>query len=317
MKHYIGVDIGGTKIAVVKGNERGEILEKIRFRNDRGMKEALSTIEHHVKSLGSAEAIGISCGGPLDPQKGVILSPPNLLGWENVAITSILEEACGISAFLCNDADACALAEWRFGAGKGTQNMVFLTFGTGLGAGLILNGALYSGASGGAGEVGHIRMSPFGPVGYGKRGSLEGFASGGGIARLARDMALERLQQGRTTAFCGEVGQLDGITAETVATAAKNGDLTAKEVYRICGDMLGRGISLLIDLLNPERIVLGSIYVRSSELLIPSMQAAIEAESLPLNAAACQILPAALGEQLGDVAAISVAIDHMETERVK
>lgn len=314
MKHYIGIDIGGTKIAVVLGNERGEILEKIRFANDQGMEAALEAIVHHARSLGKAEAIGISCGGPLDAKRGMILSPPNLIGWENVAITSILEESCGIPAFLCNDADACALAEWRFGAGKGTQNMIFLTCGTGLGAGLILNGALYSGASGGAGEIGHIRMSQFGPVGYGKRGSMEGFASGGGIAQLARSLALERLQRGEATAFCTTPAQMDRITAETVANAAKQGDVTAKEVYRICGDMLGRGMAILMDLLNPERIVLGSIYVRSSELLIPSMQAAIQAEALPLNAAACEILPAALGERLGDVAAISVAIDHMKTE---
>lgn len=317
MKHYIGVDIGGTKIAVVLGNERGEILEKIRFANNQGKEAALEAIVHHARSLGKAEAIGISCGGPLDAKRGMILSPPNLIGWENVAIASILEEACGIPAFLCNDADACALAEWRFGAGKGTQNMIFLTCGTGFGAGLILNGALYSGATGGAGEVGHIRMNQFGPVGYGKRGSMEGFASGGGIAQLARSLALERLQRGEVTAFCSEPAQMSDITAETVANAAKQGDTTAKEVYRICGDMLGRGMAILIDLLNPERIVLGSIYVRSSELLIPSMQAAIKQEALPLNAAACEVLPAALGEQLGDVAAISVAIDYMKTEHRK
>lgn len=315
MKEYIGVDIGGTKIAIVKGNERGEILQKIRFLNNEGKDAALAKILQHVKELGPAEAIGISCGGPLNSRTGRILSPPNLLGWDDVPIVSILEEATGIPSYLCNDADACALAEWRFGAGKGCQNMVFLTFGTGFGAGLILNGTLYSGTCGGAGEIGHLRISRFGPVGYGKRGSFEGFASGGGIAQLARTAALEQLQVGKTTAFCQNREQLDDITAQTVAEAAKNNDPTAIEVYRQSGEMLGHALSILIDLLNPERIVIGSIFVRASELLIPAMQEVIRAETLPMNASVCEVLPAALGEQLGDVAALSIAIDQHERRK--
>ena len=315
MKEYIGVDIGGTKIAIVKGNERGEIIQKIRFLNNEGKDAALAKILHHVKELGSAEAIGISCGGPLNSHTGRILSPPNLLGWDDVPIVSILEEATGIPAYLCNDADACALAEWRFGAGKGCRNMVFLTFGTGFGAGLILDGSLYSGTCGGAGEIGHLRLSRFGPVGYGKRGSVEGFVSGGGIAQLARTAALEQLQVGKQTAYCQNREQLDSITAQTVAEAAKNNDPTAIEVYRQSGEMLGHALSILIDLLNPERIVIGSIFVRASELLIPSMQEVIRAETLPMNASVCEILPAVLGEQLGDVAAISIAIDQHERRK--
>lgn len=314
MKEYIGVDIGGTKIAIVKGNEKGEILKKIRFENTMCMQDAVSLIIQHVKEMGKAEAIGISCGGPLNSQTGRILSPPNLLGWDDVPIVSILEEACGMPAYLCNDADACALAEWKFGAGKGCRNMVFLTFGTGFGAGLILNGHLYSGTCGGAGEIGHIRISQFGPVGYGKRGSMEGFASGGGIAQLARTAALEALQMGKHPSFCRCREELDGITAASVALAAKAGDPIAIDVYRLSGEMLGRGLSILIDLLNPERIVIGSIYARSSELLIPAMQEVITAEALPMNAAVCKVLPAELGEKLGDVAALSVAIDQNKQE---
>ena len=112
-------------------------------------------------------AVGISCGGPLDSKKGLILSPPNLPGWDNVPVTKLLSEALQVPAFLQNDADACAIAEWRFGAGQGCENMVFLTFGTGLGAGLILNGKLYQGASGMAGEVGHLRLFDNGHIGYG------------------------------------------------------------------------------------------------------------------------------------------------------
>ena len=143
MKEYIGIDIGGTKCAVIRGDEKGNILEKLRFATE-GRDSSLKKILDAACSLRSQQtaAVGISCGGPLDSKKGLILSPPNLPGWDNVPVTKLLSEALQVPAFLQNDADACAIAEWRFGAGQGCENMVFLTFGTGLGAGLILNGKL-------------------------------------------------------------------------------------------------------------------------------------------------------------------------------
>ena len=146
MKEYIGIDIGGTKCAVVLGNERGEIVRKLRFPTQ-GRDETLKRIFESADELRAdrAAAIGVSCGGPLDSRKGVILGPPNLPGWDEVPIAAMLKERFQVPANLRNDADACAVAEWRFGAGRGCKNMVFLTFGTGLGAGLILNGRLYEG----------------------------------------------------------------------------------------------------------------------------------------------------------------------------
>ena len=309
MKEYIGVDIGGTKIAVVKGDASGKVLKKVRFLNDMTPETAIGRIIDEARSMGSAEAIGISCGGPLDSKRGLILSPPNLPGWDSVPIVKLLEDALGIPAYLQNDADACALAEWKFGAGVGADNIIFLTFGTGMGAGLILNGRLYSGSCGSAGEIGHVRLERFGPVGYGKEGSFEGFASGGGIAQLGRVAALERLQMGLKTAYCESADSLDKISAQSIAQAAEAGDETAISVYRKCGEMLGRGLSILIDILNPEMIIIGSIYARSGKLLEESMREAIRAEALPHAAEACLILPAKLGESLGDVAALSVAVN--------
>ena len=298
----IGIDIGGTKCAVVLGNEKGEILKKERF--DTTDRDAtLDKIMSTVLSMGECDAVGISCGGPLDSKKGVIMSPPNLPGWDNVEIVKMINSRLGVPVFLKNDADACALAEWKFGAGKGSDNMIFLTFGTGLGAGLILGGRLYSGACDMAGEVGHIRLSDFGPVGYGKAGSFEGFCSGGGIAQLGQTVAKENSQMGHPVSFA------DGeITAKSVADAAKNGDEEATEVYRECGRMLGKGLSILIDILNPEKIVLGSIFVRSEELLREEMQRVIEKETLYPSRRVCEIVPAGLGEALGDVAALCVAV---------
>ncbi|MBE7031308.1 MAG: ROK family protein [Ruminococcaceae bacterium] len=303
---YIGVDIGGTKCAVVLGNQDGEILQKIRFETTT-LEETMEKIRGAIRELGECDAIGISCGGPLDSKRGVILSPPNLVGWDEVHITEEFEREFGVPAFLRNDADACALAEWKFGAGQGCENMIFLTFGTGLGAGLILNGRLYSGTTDSAGEVGHVRLERFGPVGYGKSGSFEGFCSGSGIAQAASIMAREAFQSGRKVSYCTGMDALDAITAKTVADAANAGNEDALAVYRQCGAMLGRGLSILIDVLNPERIVIGSVFARSENLLREEMQRVIDAECLPIPAAACRVVPAALGEQIGDVAALSVA----------
>lgn len=304
----IGIDIGGTKCAVVRGNENGEIIKKVMFATtDRD--RTLQMIIDAVDSMGVFDAIGISCGGPLDSVNGVIKSPPNLPGWDNVEIVKMLREKFSVPVFLKNDADACALAEWKYGAGKGTKNMIFLTFGTGLGAGLILGGRLYSGACDMAGEVGHVRLADFGPVGYGKAGSFEGFCSGGGIAQLGQTVAKENSQMGKSVSFAeGE------ITAKSIAEAAKNGDENAIAVYRQCGAMLGKGLAILIDILNPEMIVLGSIFQRSEELLRDEMTKVIEKETLAASRNACRIVPAMLGDSLGDVAALCVAVCGIKGE---
>ena len=199
----MGIDIGGTKCAVVIGDETGRVLGKERFATT-DCKETLENIFEAAERLGASgvDAIGISCGGPLDEKNGVILSPPNLPGWDHVEIVSMLKERFGKPTAICNDANAGALAEWKFGAGRGTEHMVFLTCGTGFGAGLILNGRLYSGSCDMAGEIGHIRVTDNGPVGYGKAGSFEGYCSGGGIAQVAKTVALEQLQMGKSCVFC-------------------------------------------------------------------------------------------------------------------
>ena len=183
--------------------------------------------------------------------------------------------------------------------------MAFLTFGTGLGAGLILDGKLYSGTNDNAGELGHIRLSDFGPVGYGKSGSFEGFCSGGGIRQLAQSLVKERLQMGRSVSWCPD-GDIEKITAKVVADAAREGDALAKEIYDISSRYLGIGLSVLIDIINPEVIVIGSIYTRNEDMMKPVMDSVISREALPLAAKVCRVVPAALGEAIGDYAALSV-----------
>lgn len=306
---FIGIDIGGTKCAVTLGEKGGDIKEKIRFDTldcESTLKKIFEAVEELGK-LGKASAIGISCGGPLSSQTGTILSPPNLPGWDNIEIVKMLEERFGILAAIENDANACAVAEYKYGAGKGTRNMMFCTCGTGFGAGLILDGKLYRGTCDMAGEVGHIRLADHGPVGFGKAGSMEGFCSGGGIAQIGRFKAIEKLQCGEKTAYCESREDLDSITAKKIAECAYNGDELSKEVYKISGEYLGKGLSLFIDILNPEMIVIGSIYGRAKELLEPYVLEVVEKETIAYSRNVCKIVPAGLGEKIGDYAALAVA----------
>ena len=316
IQQLLGIDIGGTKCAVIFGIDTDGVIsiaDKVRFDTTdvqttigRILSELKGMCARHSLDASNTRGIGISCGGPLDSRKGIVMSPPNLPGWDNIPIVKLVEDATGIPASLQNDANACALAEWKYGAGRGTRNMVFLTFGTGLGAGLVLDGRLYSGTNDNAGELGHIRLSEFGPVGYGKAGSVEGFASGGGIAQLAASAVKEKLMMGQKVAWCPD-GDLSAITARTVAEAAKAGDELAKSIYRTSATYLGRALAMVIDMLNPEVIAIGSIFVRAEELIRPFMQAAIERDALPGAAAVCKVKPAELGESIGDIAALSLA----------
>ena len=326
MKHILGIDVGGTKCAVIVGrlDEDGQIhlIRKSSFPTETSkgfdctINRIFSSVDELLDSTGLTpahlSAIGISCGGPLDSRKGLVMSPPNLPGWDNVPIVDLFEKRYGVKTALQNDANACALAEWKYGAARGYENVIFLTFGTGMGSGLILNGRLYAGTNDMAGEVGHIRLERNGPVGYGKAGSFEGFCSGGGIAQLAQTKALEKLQMGEKVSFCESFEQLHGITAKSVAEAAFANDPLAMEIYRICGHYLGVALSVLIDVLNPEIIVLGSIYGRAQTLIEPAMREVILQECVSHSFRVCQIVPAGLGENIGDYAALSVAAYVLE-----
>ena len=315
----IGFDIGGTKCAVslgeaAEGNAR--VLQRREIPTPARWQQALDTLFELADALLEGErpdACGFSCGGPLDAEKGLVLSPPNLPGWDRVPLTALARARFGAPCFLENDANACALAEWRWGAGQGSKNMVFLPFGTGLGAGLILAGRLVRGANGNAGEAGHIRLSPFGPAGYGKEGSFEGFCSGGGIAQLAVTLGRRAVQNGARPAYYE--GSWDAVTAKAVAAAANAGDETARAVFELCGEKLGEGLSVLVDILNPEVIVIGSVFARCEALLRPAMERAMKRECLSASLEAVRVAPAALGEAIGDCAALCAAEYGLLNER--
>ena len=301
----LGLEIGGTKCTVwlfegerILGHETRATLAQ--------PEPCLAMMGEMADGLlaaypGPLAAVGIACGSPLNAQTGHILCPPNLPLWLDVAVTDWAEKRFHAPARLQNDADANALAEWRYGAGKGTQSMVFLTFGTGFGSGLILNGRLWSGASGAGGEIGHIRLAEQGPVGYGKIGSAEAYCSGGGIAQLAASYALAARQKGHPVPWEADP------SAKNVAMAAFSGEKTAVEVYEKVGEMLGKAIAILVDLLNPERVIIGSIYARSHALMDEAMMRVLRAECLAPSLAACRVLPAALGEEIGAYGCLAAA----------
>lgn len=305
----IGLDIGGTKCALSVPDGADGVREIARFPTA-GPDATLARFFAEIENLGplTEPCFGVSCGGPLDASRGLILSPPNLPGWDRIAICERLTARFGGRAWLMNDANACALAEWQSGAGRGARNMVFLTMGTGMGAGLILDGRLYEGATGDAGEVGHLRLAPQGPIGFGKAGSFEGFCSGGGIAQLAR----QRLATYPTDSLLRQI-PLAQITAQEVGRAAAAGDVFALKLWTEVGTRLGEGLALLIDVLNPDCIVIGSIYARCEQWLAPAMQAVLAREALGPSVAACRVVPAALGEQIGSHAAVAIARYHLSS----
>lgn len=317
--YIAGMDIGGTKCASILAEvtkESVRFLNRTEFPTGGGWKNVLerlaADLEKNAEKAGipisDIAAVGISCGGPLDAERGLILSPPNLPGWDEVPVCAFFRSRWGIPARLMNDADACAVAEWKYGAGRGLSHVIFLTFGTGMGAGLILNGKLYEGACSSAGEIGHVRIGGDGPVGYGKRGSFEGYCSGSGIARLARILSEERAQSGKPY----PIGGKENPSAKEIAEAARGGNEDAAEVYRVAGRRLGTGLSILVDVLNPQMIVMGGVFMRSHDLLEDEMLRVMQRECLPHALEAVRIVPSELGERIGDYGAVVAGLDVAE-----
>lgn len=293
----IGLDIGGTKCAVSAGESRDgaiDIVAREEFPTA-GLSwlQVLEEFSRRISAIESGDqvtSIGISCGGPLDSRRGVIMSPPNLPGWDDVPIVEFFRERFGVPVALQNDANACALAEYMYGSGRGgVRNLVFMTFGTGLGAGIVIDGRLYAGTNDNAGEIGHIRLAPTGPIGYNKAGSAEGFCSGAGIARLAG------IRKG-----------LD-LTTKEIFARVRAGDPDCTDVFRESAEKLATILAYMIDILNPEVIALGGVFMRNADLFMPIVDGILDSEALPLARRVCRIVPAELGERIGDYAALAVA----------
>ncbi len=308
----IGLDVGGTKTAVVEGDAAANILQRRErpTQAHRPFEEAWpalavlvdETMETARKAHREPVALSVSIGGPLRIGEGRLIDPPHLPGWHGVRLKDRLTERFfPLPVFVEHDGNAGALAEFAFGIGPlrpGLRHLVFLTFGTGLGAGIVVNGHILHGATDTAGEVGHWRLADNGPEGYGKNGSWEGFASGAGLVQLAA-----RRDPNRWSADTPIRTVVDSMLAD---------DPEALEIAAEAGRWMGRGMALLVDALNPEVIVLGSLAVALGERVLGPARDIVRREALPQAAAACEIVPSVLGNRIGDVAALMAAFQNPE-----
>lgn len=306
--YIVGVDIGGTKVACVLADQEGHILAR-RWQPTRTregwqavVQQLFEMTEQVMEGVPCQQVrgIGISCGGPLDSQKGVVYSPPNLPGWDAVPIKQVFEERFGLPTRLENDANATALAEYRFGAGRGTRNMVFLTWGTGIGSGLILDGRLYRGTNDLAGEIGHTTVLLDGPpCSCGKRGCLEALASGPAIARRAKELAQESSES-----LVWQMASPGEVTAQHIVDAATAGDTFARFVLAEAGTYMGIGIANVAQVLNPERVVLGTIAVKAGDLVLEPLRRALRVHAWDRVRQVLEVVPAQLGDRAQDLAAV-------------
>ncbi len=310
---YVGIDLGGTRLRVATAGARGSIQHVVRHPTEaawgpehvitRIVKAIEEALRHQHLKPADVASIAIGMPGPANGKTGVVLSPPNLPGWRDVPIASILTDRTGIRTFLENDANLAAFGEARTGAGKGAHHLAYVTVSTGIGAGFVLDGRLYSGASGVAGEVGHIVIEPGGPLcNCGNRGCLEAIASGTAIAREAHEVL-----QSRARTALRRLKDSDGPGAADVVRAARSGDPVACRLLDRAGAALGIGMGTLVNLLNPELLILGGSVMKAGRLITRPMQAALVASSWESARRGLRIVAPALGQNAGLVGAVEWA----------
>jgi len=317
-RFIVSVDIGGTQIRAALGDGEGNIIHRVAHPTlaDQGPEPVIGRIKEAIRQaagqhLGEVQAIGMASAGPLDPWEGVIIKAPNLPGWHHVPLKSIIEEEFGLPTYVGNDANLAALAEQRFGAGKGTQHLIYITHSTGIGGGIIVDGRMLLGSKGLGAEVGHIVLDIDGPrCGCGSIGCLEAMAAGPAIARNA----LQAIDAGQETIIPDLVdGDLSRISAKEVSEAAQQGDPLSIELIRQAGELLGIGLVSLIHLFNPEIVIIGGGVSKAGDLLFEPVRAAVRARCMDESYwRDTPIVPAALGDDVGLMGGIALVLSQKE-----
>jgi glucokinase len=315
--YFVAVDLGGTQIRAALCGADGQIFRRIakpteaREGLDAVVTRIFETILEAVGDtpLAAVSGIGIGAPGPLNPITGIVMGAPNLPGWNNVPLRTLVSERFGRPTFLGNDANVAGLAEYLYGAGRGIRDLIYLTISTGIGSGIIVDGQLVLGAEGLAGEAGHMIIVPDGPLcGCGSHGCLESLAAGPAIAR---DVA-SRIKAGKKSRVTKLVdGDLCKIDAKVVNVAAQLGDKLAINAFRRAGTYLGIGIANLLRLFNPRIVVLGGSVTKAGSLLFDPMREAMQANVLPMYWEGLAITPAALGDDVGLLGAAALAVTEL------
>lgn len=312
MAKRIGIDVGGTNVKIALVDEKGKIIysNSVPTYAKMGYEYTVNNIKQAIRDLmketntteKNIEGIGFDFPGQVDCKKGIVKLAPNIPGWVNVPIAQMIEEEFHIPTKIDNDVRCAALGELKFGAGKGCENFVCITVGTGIGSGLVINGKVVRGASNAAGEIGHIKLQmQGGPIcGCGDTGCLEAFASGPSIVAMAQ----EYIKGGKSTKF-REMAAAEGgeITPYMVAKAAEEGDPVAKRIFEIVGEYIGIGLTSVINLLNPEKVIIGGGVAEAGDLLFGPIRRTIKERAMVVAGEAVEIVPAQLGNSAGVIGA--------------
>jgi glucokinase len=315
--YVIGVDVGGTRLRVALADRQGQIIRQrtVDTNAQEGRDAVIGRIVAQVRAvldplpLPALRNLAVGLPGPVDPFRGIVFRPPNLPGWGDVPLESILTEQLGVPVTVGNDANLAALAEHRFGAGQGIDHLVYFTVSTGIGAGVIEQGRLVLGAWGGAAEIGHTTIDLNGPrCSCGNYGCLEAMASGSAIAKETT----RRIAHGRPSALVEEVGH-EGrpLTGAMVAAAAEAGDPLSREVVEWAGYNLGVGLANAMFLFDPQRIVVGGGISNAWDLIEPALWRAIRERAMETYYSRTAIVRAALGDAAGAQGAVALALQEV------
>jgi glucokinase len=314
----LGVDLGGTKVCVAISDYSGAILGQKKFPTNRtsGQQAVLESIYQGIDEIreqvgiswNQIDEIGLSCPGPVDTDKGILYSPPNLPGWEEVPIKKLFQNKYKKTVYVENDANAAALAEMYFGAGRGYNDQVYLTMSTGIGGGVIIDGKLLRGAHYSAGEVGHNVLVPEGPLcGCGRKGCFEALCSGTAIARRMREIGAEKPD---ALWWKKAGGNPDQLTPPILLECARENDPLSLELLEEIGHYLGLGCAHIVNFIDPEIIILGTLAIHFGELLLaPARKSFLKYVLFPTENPT-PLVPAKLRENLAEMAAVSVVLQH-------
>ncbi|MFR1672253.1 MAG: ROK family protein [Candidatus Gastranaerophilaceae bacterium] len=310
MKNRIGIDVGGTNVKIALVDEKGSIIysNSVPTRAEMGYEYTVNNIKQAIYDLmketklstKDIEGIGFGFPGQVDYKSGIVRLAPNIPGWVEVPIAKLIEDEFKIPTRVDNDVRCAALGELNYGAGKGCENLICITVGTGIGSGLIVNGKLVRGASNAAGEIGHIKLQIHdGPIcGCGDTGCMEAFASGPSIVAMAEDY----IKGGKSTKY-REMANGNPITPYIVCEAAKAGDPVAQRIFTIMGEYIGVGLASVVNLLNPEKIIVGGGVADAGDLLLTPLTETLKKRAMKIAGSAVEVVPAQLGNTAGVIGA--------------